>query len=57
MWLEQNQQRGFMMKDPPTAENLAAYALRVARDYLGRHGIEVISVKFWETPTSCAVCR
>ncbi|HRR25513.1 MAG TPA: 6-carboxytetrahydropterin synthase [Acidobacteriota bacterium] len=34
----------------PTAENLARFLFEAARD----HGLPVVSIRFWESPNSCA---
>lgn len=59
-WLDEHDQKNFVMADPPTAENLALLVLKVCRlgvgvsDKLGAMGVEVTKVVCWETPTSRA---
>ena len=40
----------YLLESNPTAERLA----RLIYDYASQHGFPVVSVKLWETPTSCA---
>lgn len=43
----------FMIKDNPTAENIARLIYGVARE----KGLAVTEVRLWETPTGCATFR
>jgi 6-pyruvoyl-tetrahydropterin synthase len=45
----------FVFDCPPTAENLAAYALQFLKEALEHNGVSVDRVVFWETPTSRAI--
>lgn len=47
----------FELDRSPTAENMATYFLNVARQLMAKHGIEVSSVKLWETPNCYALVR
>lgn len=40
---------------PPTAEHLAEYLFRKASELLAGRGVEVVSVRFYETPNGSAV--
>jgi len=52
-----NDQRRFMMVNSPTAENIAALFKSVAVNLMAQHGIDVVSVKLWETPNCFALVR
>lgn len=58
-WLQDNGQRFYVFAPgcPPTAENLAALLLDRARSLLAAHGVDVVSVRVWETPNCSAVAR
>lgn len=49
-WLRGNDARYYVTLVPPTAENLAAIVLAVARGLLRPHDIEVVRVRCYETP-------
>lgn len=44
----------YLMKAPPTAENIAAELATQAQQLLRHSGITVVSVRIWETPNSFA---
>lgn len=44
----------YLMKAPPTAENIAAELARIAQQLLCDSGISVTSVRIWETSNSYA---
>jgi 6-pyruvoyltetrahydropterin/6-carboxytetrahydropterin synthase len=56
-FLVANDQRRYMMAAPPTAENLALLFKSVAVNLMAQHGIDVVSVKLWETPNCFALVR
>lgn len=45
----------FLFSGPPTAENIAAFALKFLKTELEKDGVTVDCVVFWETPTSRAI--
>jgi 6-pyruvoyltetrahydropterin/6-carboxytetrahydropterin synthase len=53
-FLRDHNQRRFMMMAPPTAENMGALLLGVARDLMQKHGITVTRVRCHETPNCVA---
>lgn len=53
-FLVERHQRCFKMDRPPTAENMADFFLSRAREMMRFHGIDVVSVKLWETPNCFA---
>lgn len=55
-WIAE-QSKAFEMDAPPTAENIAQYFLTVAMRLMATQGIDVVSVKVWETPNCFALAR
>jgi len=55
--LGENGQKVFSMTDAPTAENMANFFLSKARTLMLGTGIEIVSVKLWETPNCWAHAR
>lgn len=47
-------QKTYRMSLPPTAENLAAFLLNIARGLLAPKGIEVVAIRCYETPNCWA---
>lgn len=47
----------YAMDRAPTAENLAAHFLIVARQRMAKFGIDVVSIKLWETPNCFAIAK
>ena len=58
-FLIKTNQKSFMLKTgwAPTSEHLAQFFLGKARDLMLDFGIEVVSVKMWETPNCYALAR
>lgn len=56
-FLTEHGQRSYALDNPPTAENIAAHFLGIARDLMHEHEIKVVSVKLWETPNCFALVR
>ncbi len=56
-WLNEHAQRSYPMPVPPTAENLSRHFLEKARFLMLGTGIEIVSVKLWETPNCYALAR
>lgn len=56
-WLLANDQKCYSMSQAPTAEFIATYFLQVARGLMASYGIEVVSVRCWETPNCYAEAR
>ncbi len=44
----------YWMKGHPTAENIVAELGRVATELLAPHGVDVTSIRLWETPNGSA---
>lgn len=53
-WLRERGMRLFVMDVAPTAENLAAHLLEVARSLLSGRGVRVDKVRCYETPNCWA---
>lgn len=56
-FLEVQQQRRYVTPCEPSAENLARLLLEKARELLTPRGVQVIRVRFWETPNGSAVAE
>lgn len=44
----------YWLDAPPTAENLVAELARIARELLEPRGVDVVSIRLWETPNCSA---
>jgi 6-pyruvoyltetrahydropterin/6-carboxytetrahydropterin synthase len=53
-WLRAHKQKHYIVKFPPTAENLARLALWVSNTLLVDDGVRVVKVRCYETPTGWA---
>jgi 6-pyruvoyltetrahydropterin/6-carboxytetrahydropterin synthase len=56
-FLVMHDQRCYPMYQPPTAENLAMHFLRIARELMKPHDIQVTKVVVWETPNCYATAE